>query len=48
VHVSSDQVPITSITFADENNDGKLDMVVQTEDGTIFTFYNDGTEFKKQ
>ncbi len=48
VHVSSNQVPITSITFADVNNDGKLDMIVQTEDGTIFTFYNDGTQFKKQ
>jgi hypothetical protein len=48
VHVSSNQVPITSIMFADENNDGKLDMIVQTEDGTIFTFYNDGTQFKKQ
>jgi hypothetical protein len=47
-HVSSDQIPITSITFADENNDGKLDMLVQTENGTIFTFYNDGTQFKKQ
>lgn len=48
VHVSSDQTPITSITFADENNDGKLDMVVQTENGTIFTFYNDGKQFNKQ
>lgn len=47
-HVSSDQTPITSITFANENNDRKLDMLVQTENGTIFTFYNDGTEFKKQ
>ncbi len=47
-HVSSDQIPITSITFADENNDGKLDMLVQTENGMIFTFYNDGTQFKKQ
>jgi len=48
VHVSSDQTPITAITFADENNDGKLDMVVQTENGTIFTFYNDGKQFNKQ
>lgn len=48
VHVSSDQTPITSITFADENNDGKLDMIVQTENGTIFTFYNDGKQFNKQ
>jgi hypothetical protein len=47
-HVSSDQTPITSIAFADENNDGKVDMLVQTENGTIFTFYNDGTQFKKQ
>jgi hypothetical protein len=47
-HISSDQIPITSITFADENNDGKLDMVVQTENGTIFTFYNDGKQFNKQ
>ncbi len=48
VHVSSNLTPITSITFADVNNDGKLDIIVQTEDGTIFTFYNDGTQFKKQ
>ena len=48
VHVSSDQIPITSITFADENNDGKLDMIVEAENGTVFTFYNDGTQFKKQ
>ena len=47
-HVSNDQIPITSITFLDENNDGKLDMVVTTENGNIFTFYNDGTQFKKQ
>ncbi len=47
-HVSSDHIPITSITFADVNGDGKLDMLVQTENSTIFTFYNDGTEFKKQ
>lgn len=48
VHDSSDQTAITSITFVDENNDGKLDMVVTTENGNIFTFYNDGTQFKKQ
>lgn len=48
VHVSSDQTPITSITFVDENNDGKLDMIVSTDNGAIFTFYNDGTQFKKQ
>ena len=48
VHVSSDQIPITSITFADENNDGKLDMIVEAENGTVFTFYNDSTQFKKQ
>jgi hypothetical protein len=47
-HVSSDQVPITSISFADENGDGKMDMVAQTENGNIFTFYSDGTQFKKQ
>jgi hypothetical protein len=48
VHVSSDQTPITAITFADENGDGKTDMVVQTENGTLFTFYNDGKQFNKQ
>jgi hypothetical protein len=45
-HVSSDQIPITSITFADENNDGKLDMLVQTENGMIFTSYNDVSTLK--
>jgi hypothetical protein len=48
VHVSSNQTPITSIIFDDENNDGKPDMIVETENGTVFTFYNDGTQFKKQ
>ena len=48
VHDSSDQTAITSITFVEENGDGKLDMVVTTENGNVFTFYNDGTQFKKQ
>jgi len=47
-HFSSDQLAITSITFVDENGDNKLDMVVTTENGTIYILYNDGTQFKPQ
>ena len=47
-HFSSDLLAITSITFVDENGDNKLDMVVTTENGTIYILYNDGTQFKPQ
>ena len=40
-----DQVAITDISFIDENGDGKVDMLVTMENGSIFVFYNNGSSF---
>lgn len=40
-----DTLAVSSITFADENSDGKLDMVVMTENGNVFVLDNNGQSF---
>jgi hypothetical protein len=45
---ASDLTPVTAITFADMNGDGKLDMLVTLENGSTFVLYNTGSEFSQQ
>jgi hypothetical protein len=40
-----DLLAITDISFADENGDGKPDMVIVMENGSMFVFYNTGQQF---
>ncbi|GHO98347.1 hypothetical protein KSF_083950 [Reticulibacter mediterranei] len=41
-----DLIAITSITFADENGDGKVDMLI-VANNTLYILYNDGTTFRQ-
>jgi len=41
---SADLVPVTSLSFQDENGDGKPDLEVVV-DNTLYILYNNGTEF---
>ncbi len=40
-----DLIAVTSITFIDQNGDGKPDMLVTMENGSIFVLYNTGKTF---
>lgn len=40
-----DLIAVASITFADENGDGKVDMLVTMENGSTFVLYNNGQTF---
>jgi hypothetical protein len=42
---NKDMLAITDIVFVDENGDGKLDMTVTLENGSMFVLYNNGTSF---
>jgi hypothetical protein len=43
--VDKDMVAITDIAFQDENGDGKVDMLVTIENGSMFVLYNNGKSF---
>lgn len=42
---NKDLIAITTISFMDENGDGKLDMLVTMENGSTFVLYNNGQTF---
>lgn len=42
---NKDLIAITAITFVDENGDGKVDMVVTVENGSMFVLFNNGKTF---